>query len=134
MSTTSSKMIISQSNNKAVMAVAVVMAAVMILFLVTLYMIWRNNAYDTEYVRISSDMRVLAQEISTYSREASQGKQASFPLLDSKRKEMDQAFLRLKNGDADLPKLDSMLPEDVKELGVVWQRVNSSSETMYGLI
>ncbi len=130
MSTTSSKMIISQSNNKAVMAVAVVMAAVMILFLVTLYMIWRNNAYDTEYVRISSDMRVLAQEISTYSREASQGKQASFPLLDSKRKEMDQAFLRLKNGDADLPKLDSMLPEDVKELGVVWQRVNSSSETI----
>lgn len=130
MSTTSSKMIISQSNNKVAMAVAVVMAVLTIFFLVTLYMISRNNAYDTEYVRISADMRVLAQEISTYSREASQGKQASFPLLDSKRKEMDQAFLRLKNGDADLPKLESLLPEDVKDLGVVWQRVNSSSETI----
>ena len=133
MSTTSSTMIIKQSSNKSIIVVAALMAITFVFFVGNIIHVVQNAAHDAAYLKITGDLRVIGQQISTHSREATQGKQTAFDELERARKEYGNLYGMLKNGsdEAGLPALQEQLPKELETLGKVWTRVNTSAETIY---
>ncbi len=131
MSTTSSTMIANQTSNKNVIALFVVLLIVFTGLVLNIVQVVKDANNDAEYLEVTSDLRVLAQQISTHSREAAEGKQTSFDELERVRKDFSTAVARLAKGDESLPSLASQLPKGMVSLDKVWKRVDGASQTIY---
>lgn len=131
MSTTSSTMIWNHTSNKIILGLAALMGLVFVFFVWNVAQIFENSNDDAEYLRVSGDLRVLAQQMTTHSREAKEGKPSSFEALEQVRKEFSTQYQRLNKGDADLPPLSQHLGKEIDDLGKIWKRVNDSSKTIY---
>ncbi len=130
MSTTSSTMIASQSSNRNMVILSGLALLVFLLFAWNIFKVFSDTKHDADYLEITADMRVLSQQISTHTREASQGKPTAFDELERVRKDFGTQYTRLTQGDDDLPPLKDELPKELEALGAVWQRIDKSSQVI----
>ncbi|NRB37787.1 MAG: type IV pili methyl-accepting chemotaxis transducer N-terminal domain-containing protein [Pseudomonadales bacterium] len=133
MSTTSSTMIANQTSNKNVVALLAFLLVAAIGLVWNIVQVVSDAGNDAEYLEITSDMRVLAQQISTHSRESAEGKQTAFEELERVRREFAVEVAKLSTGiiAEGLPPLADQLPKGLVSLEKVWKRVDSSSQTIY---
>lgn len=130
MSTTSSTML-RQSGNKLIFVPATLMALTFGVLLFTIMQVFKDSRHDNQYLEITGNLRVLAQQIATHSREAAEGKSTAFDELESNRKSFSIEINKLKKGDTDLPALSNVLNREIAGLDKVWNRVDSASITIY---
>ncbi|MCK5880556.1 MAG: methyl-accepting chemotaxis protein [Sinobacterium sp.] len=131
MSTTSSTMLWNRSGNKNIIYL---FSAIAIVFAFLIWNIIEIAGYakdDAEYLNMTSELRVLSQQMATHSREAKEGKASAFDSLESVRKEIAVQIKSFEKGTAVLPALKKQLPKETAELSVVWRRVNEDSKTIY---
>ena len=131
MSTTSSTMIASQSNNKNVVLLIGFTLLVFLVFAWNIFQVIRDAEHDSQYLKITGDLRVFAQLISTNSREATAGKKVSFEDLEQYRKRFGSEFEKLNAGSDSLPPLSGYLPNELESMGNVWGRVNEAAQTIH---
>jgi twitching motility protein PilJ len=130
MSTTSSTMIASQSSNRNVVVLSGILLLVFVLFSWNIFRVFSDTRHDADYLQIISDMRVLSQQISTHTREATQGKSTAFDELDRVSKQFGKQYAKLNDGADGLPSLKEELPKEIEALGNVWKRIDSSSQVI----
>jgi twitching motility protein PilJ len=124
-------MIANQTSNKNVIALFVVLLIVFAGLVLNIVQVVKDASNDAEYLETTSDLRVLAQQISTHSREAAEGKQTSFEELERVRRDFSASVTRLAQGDESLPSLAGQLPKGMVSLDKVWKRVDGASQTIY---
>ncbi|CAA0080141.1 Methyl-accepting chemotaxis protein McpQ [BD1-7 clade bacterium] len=130
MSTTSSTMLSKQSN-KNIIVLGMLMALAFIFFVWNIVKVFQDAEYDSMYLETTGDLRVLAQQISTHSREAAEGRGPAFEELESDRQKFQKSFVELTNGRDGLPPLPDALGRERDSLGKVWNRVNSAASVIY---
>jgi twitching motility protein PilJ len=123
-------MIASQSSNRNVVVLTGILLLVFSLFSWNIYRVFSDTKHDADYLEIIADMRVLSQQISTHTREATQGKGTAFDELERVRKEFSRQYTRLTVGDDDLPSLKDELPNEIESMGSSWKRIDSSSSVI----
>ncbi len=131
MSTTSSTMLWNQSGNKSIIYVFVAIAIVFSFFIWNIIQVVRFAQDDSEYLKMTGELRVLAQQMATHAREAKEGKASAFEELESVRKEIAKLMLSFQKGSEGLPALSDNLPKEIGELSSVWSQVNNDSQTIY---
>lgn len=94
------------------------------------YILVRDTGHDQRYLELAGEMRLLAQQISTSSREATEGGAAAFDELAKSRAEFDGALKLLINGSASLPSPQSMLGSELAALSGLWNKVNGDATTI----
>ncbi|MBL4827772.1 MAG: type IV pili methyl-accepting chemotaxis transducer N-terminal domain-containing protein [Spongiibacteraceae bacterium] len=94
------------------------------------YIVLRDASYDARYLELAGELRVLSQTISTSSRQATAGEAASFDDLSKSRAKFNQTLGILQNGTSQLPSPQSMLGNELSELGSMWNKVNTASATI----
>ncbi len=94
------------------------------------YIVLRDAGHDAQYLELSGELRVLAQQISTASRQATAGDAAAFDELADSRKKFNQTIGVLKNGTASLPSPQGMLSQELGELDSLWSQMNTASGTI----
>ncbi|WP_101758540.1 methyl-accepting chemotaxis protein [Oceanicoccus sp. KOV_DT_Chl] len=94
------------------------------------YIVLRDAGYDARYLELTGELRVLAQQISTSSRQATEGDAASFDELEKSRNKFNQTIGILKNGTTSLPSPQSMLSSELGVLDALWNKVNTASTTI----
>jgi twitching motility protein PilJ len=107
------------------------MGLIFMFFVWNVVQIFRDASDDADYLKITGDLRVLSQQISTHSREAQEGKPSAFDELERVRKEFAKEFKVLDKGSDELAPLSGYLPKEIATLGKVWQRVNADSQTIF---
>ncbi len=130
MSTTSSTTI-KQSGNKLLLLPATLMVIIFVFFIWNILQVLQDARYDTRYLEATGNLRVLAQQVATHSREASEGKSAAFDELELNRKNFSKEINELKKGSQGVPALAHMLRRDIGSLDKVWTRVDNASKTIY---
>ncbi len=91
------------------------------------YFLIRDTGDDQRYLDITGELRLLSQQISTASREATEGDAAAFDTLARSRASFDAALKQLTGGSAST---QSMLGKELATLNGLWQRVNGASVTI----
>lgn len=127
MSTTSSTMIHKHASNKNVMYLAVVMALIFVFFIWNVVQIFINANDDAEYQKATGELRILAQQMASYSAEAKEGKGVAFGELAKARVAAEKQIKLLAKGGDSLPGLATYLPKEVAELDRVWKRMNADA-------
>ena len=94
------------------------------------YIVLRDAGFDARYLELTGDLRVLAQQISTHSRQATEGEAESFDALAAARNKSNETLRILQNGTPSLPSAQDMLSTELSALGQVWSGVNESSATI----
>ena len=94
---------------------------------VNTYFVARHASQDQQYLTLTSELRVLSQQISTSSRNATNGEAPAFEQLAKNRAEFDKTLKTLTSGDGSLP---GMSGSELGELNNLWARVNTASETI----
>ena len=94
------------------------------------YIVLRDAGFDARYLELTGDLRVLAQQISTHSRQATEGEAESFDALAKARSKSNETLRILQNGTPSLPSPQDMLSSELSTLGQVWGGVNESSATI----
>ena len=61
-------------------------------FVYTAYVVIRDAGYDADYLEIAGDLRILQQQISTSSREATDGDGDAFDNLEKSRSRFDRSL------------------------------------------
>ncbi|ARN73715.1 methyl-accepting chemotaxis protein [Oceanicoccus sagamiensis] len=94
------------------------------------YIVLRDAGFDARYLELTGELRVLSQQISTSSRQATGGDAAAFDELSKSRNKFNQTIGILQNGTSSLPSPQSMLSSELSELGGLWNKVNTASSTI----
>ena len=94
------------------------------------YIVLRDAGYDARYLELTGELRVLAQQISTSSRQATSGEAESFDQLEKSRNKFNTTIGILKNGTTSLPSPQGMLAGELGDLDVLWNKVNTASTTI----
>ncbi|MCP3908089.1 MAG: methyl-accepting chemotaxis protein, partial [Oceanicoccus sp.] len=94
------------------------------------YIVLRDAGFDARYLELTGELRVLSQQISTSSRQATAGDAAAFDELSKSRNKFNQTIGILQNGTSSLPSPQSMLSSELSELGGLWNKVNTASSTI----
>ena len=101
-----------------------------VFFMLSTFIFLRDADRDAKYLELSGDMRVLLHQISTSSREATDGKPSAFVALKKASDRFDQTYQTLLTGDGELPGVGVMMSNELQELGGVWAPVKTNSETI----
>ncbi len=131
MSTTSSTMIARQTSNKNVVLLIAITLLVFLVFAWNIFQVISDANHDSEYLKTTGDLRVLAQTITANTRETATGKRVAFEDLEKSRRTFNTDFEKISKGTGDLPPLQEMLPQELENLAVVWQRINSEAGVIY---
>lgn len=131
MSTTSSTMIARQTSNKNVVLLIAITLLVFLVFAWNIFQVISDANHDSEYLKTTGDLRVLAQTITANTRETATGKRVAFEDLEKSRRTFNADFEKISKGTGDLPPLQEMLPQELDNLAVVWQRINSEASVIY---
>ncbi len=99
-------------------------------FCASMFMFLRDANHDSKYLQIAGDLRVFAHQISTSSRESTEGDASAFATLSKASERFDKSFETLKDGNATLPGTGNMLKEELGSLSRVWQGVNKNADTI----
>ena len=94
------------------------------------YIVVRDAGYDSRYLELTGELRVLAQQISTSSRQATAGDAAAFDELSKSRSKFNQTIGVLQDGTAELPAASKLLGAELAGLGSLWSDVNGASSTI----
>ena len=97
---------------------------------VNAYIVLRDQGYDAEYLERTGDLRVLSQQVSTSSRQATAGDAEAFDQLSESRRKFNQTIGVLKNGSSKLPAASNLLGGELASLEGFWLQVNSASGTI----
>ena len=99
-------------------------------FCASMFMFLRDASHDSKYLQTAGDLRVFAHQISTSSREATEGNASAFSTLSKASERFDNALETIRDGNASLPGAGSMLSGEMKSLGSIWQGVNQNADTI----
>lgn len=99
-------------------------------FCASLFMFLRDASHDSKYLQLAGDLRVFAHQISTSSRESTEGDASSFATLSKATERFEKSFSTLKAGNDSLPGIESMLSTELKELSSIWGSVSKNSDTI----
>lgn len=91
------------------------------------YIVLRDAGYDARYLELTGELRVLSQQISTHSRQATEGDAESFDALDKSGRKFSDTLGILEKGTPSLPSPKDILGSALSDLGVVWRSVKDSS-------
>jgi twitching motility protein PilJ len=96
------------------------------------YMVLRDADFDARYLELTGELRVLSQQISTSSRQATGGDTEAFDQLEASRNKFSRTIGILKNGTTSpyLPSPQSMLPSELSALDALWNKVDEASTTI----
>ncbi len=94
------------------------------------YIVLRDAGYDSRYKELTSELRVLAQQIATSSRQATEGNAQAFDELSQSQTEFNQTIGVLKNGTSDLPPASNLLGAEIAELDNTWNTVDQAASTI----
>ena len=94
------------------------------------YIVLRDAGYDAQYLELAGELRVLSQQVSTSSRQATAGDAEAFDQLSSSRGNFNAKLGNLRNGTSSLPSPSSMLPEELAALEGVWRKVDTAASTI----
>jgi twitching motility protein PilJ len=97
---------------------------------VNAYIVLRDTGYDARYLELTGELRVLSQQVSTSSRQATAGDAAAFDQLSKSRNKFNQTIGILQNGTTSLPSPQKWLSSELSELGGLWNKVNTASSTI----
>ena len=130
MSTTSSTTI-RQSGNRHLVLPTALMVVIFIFFIWNIFQVLQGAKYDTHYLESTGNLRVLAQQVATHSREAAEGKATAYDELEANRKSFSKEMTGLKKGSDTIPALSLMLKRDIDNLDKVWSRVDKASSAIF---
>src|SRR5690606_14269185 len=94
---------------------------------VNAHFIARHASQDQQYLALTSELRVLSQQVATASRNATNGEAPAFGELAKAQAEFDKVLKTLTNGIDSLPPLEGGA---LNELNALWNRVNTASTTI----
>lgn len=94
------------------------------------YIVVRDAGYDARYLELTGELRVLSQQISTSSRQATAGEAEAFDQLSKSRGKFNQTLGILQNGTTGLPPAANLLSNELSDLGGLWGKVNGASLTI----
>jgi twitching motility protein PilJ len=94
------------------------------------YIVFKDAGHDAQYLELAGELRVLAQQISTSSRQATAGEADAFDSLSSSSSAFNQTIGLLRNGNNALPSPSDMLGTELDELNTLWLKVNEASTTI----
>ncbi|MFA7554552.1 MAG: methyl-accepting chemotaxis protein [Spongiibacteraceae bacterium] len=118
--------------NRAISFFLILMVAGIVGAGINAYIVLRDAGYDARYLELTGELRVLAQQITTSSRQATAGDADAFDDLAESRTKFSQTIGILRNGTTspELPSPQNMLPAELSELGSVWDKINNSSSAI----
>ena len=99
-------------------------------FATSMFIVLRDAGNDAKYLEYTGDLRLFAHQISTSSREAVGGEAAAFATLKKAAERYDRTIGALKNGDAGLSGVGSIIPHELNDLSGIWTQVKTSSATI----
>jgi twitching motility protein PilJ len=112
--------------NRGAIFLAVLLIAALAGFIYTGYVVLQDGQRDAEYLETTGDLRVLMQQISASSREATDGKAEAFDRLERSRSRFDKSLKSLANG----AEAKAMLASNINGLSQLWNGVDEASKTI----
>jgi len=94
---------------------------------VSIFMVQRDSARDQSYLNLSAELRTFSYRVSALSREATSGDKKAFEELQTVVSGMDDAWNRLRNGDA---QTRQALAEEFGGYDGIWTRVKNNADTI----
>ncbi len=116
--------------NRAINVFAFIMIAGLLWAGFNAYLVLRNAGYDARYLELTGELRVLSQQISTSSRQATEGEAVAFDDLAKARGKFSDTLRVLTNGTPSLPSPQNMLSSELSQLGGLWNQVDGASLTI----
>ncbi len=119
-----------QPSNTAIRFFMFMMIAGFVAAGINAYIVLRDAGFDSRYLELTGELRVLSQQISTSSRAATAGEAEAFDELSKSRNKFNETIRILLNGTPSLPSPQAMLGGELAELNGLWDDVNFSSGTI----
>ncbi|MFT4996676.1 MAG: twitching motility protein PilJ [Flavobacteriales bacterium] len=112
--------------NTGAIFLAVLLIAALAGFIYTGYVVLQDGQRDAEYLDTAGDLRVLMQQISASSREATDGNAEAFERLERSRSSFDKRLKNLANG----VEVKAILAGNISGLDLLWDGVDEASKTI----
>jgi twitching motility protein PilJ len=112
--------------NRGAIFLAVLLIAALAGFIYTGYVVLQDGQRDAEYLDTAGDLRVLMQQISASSREATDGNAEAFERLERSRSSFDKRLKNLANG----VEVKAILAGNISGLDLLWDGVDEASKTI----
>jgi twitching motility protein PilJ len=112
--------------NRGAIFLAVLLIAALAGFIYTGYVVLQDGQRDAEYLDTAGDLRVLMQQISGSSREATDGNTEAFERLERSRSSFDKRLKSLANG----TEAKAILANNISGLDLIWDGVDEASKTI----
>ncbi len=98
----------------------VVLGGILVIFTMLLifnfWKVFQGADHDARYLELTSNLRVLSQQIATNSRAATEGDASAFDKLANARTRFQSDFDKLKSGDNKVPSPEEYLGEELASL------------------
>jgi twitching motility protein PilJ len=94
------------------------------------YIVLRDAAFDAQYLELTGELRVLSQQISTSSRQATAGEGPAFKQLSNARSQFSQTIGEMSSAAQSASSPGTMLDSGLVSLKGLWQDVNIASTTI----
>lgn len=120
----------SSSSGKAFTLSIGLLICATIVFIASTFMFLRDAGRDAKYLEYAGDLRVLSHQISTSSREATEGDASAFVALKKSSERFSSIFHSLDQGDSSLPGVGQMMSSELTDLGAVWSKVKANADTI----
>jgi twitching motility protein PilJ len=112
--------------NRGAIFLGVLLIAALAAFIYTGSVVFQDGQRDADYLETAGDLRVLMQQISASSREATDGNATAFDRLERSRSRFDKSLKNLANG----AEAKAMLSGNVNGLNQLWNGVDDASKTI----
>ncbi|MCF6263691.1 MAG: methyl-accepting chemotaxis protein [Xanthomonadales bacterium] len=107
------------------------------LIIVILFVVWnfwqlnRSTQHQTQYIALTTNAQVLSQQVAKSAAEAATGNLDAFDELKAAREQIDADLQTLRNGnETGLPATPVVATEQLSELELTWNRINTSTGTV----
>ena len=94
------------------------------------YIVLRDAVFDAQYLELTGELRVLSQQISTSSRQATAGEGPAFKQLSNARSQFSQTIGEMSSAAQSASSPGTMLDSGLVSLKGLWQDVNIASTTI----
>jgi twitching motility protein PilJ len=112
--------------NRATIFLGVLLVAALTAFVYTGFVVFQDGQRDADYLETAGDLRILMQQISASSREATDGNAEAFDRLERSSSQFDKSLTKLASG-ADVK---AMLSGNINGLNMLWNGVDEASATI----
>ena len=112
--------------NRATIFLGVLLVAALAAFVYTGFVVFQDGQRDADYLETAGELRILMQQISASSREATDGNAEAFDRLERSSSQFDKSLTKLASG-ADVK---AMLSGNINGLNMLWNGVDEASATI----